>query len=156
MQHRDTLLTDPERDCGMMLTCVSRAGAGQNLRLDLWPLVVLVPRCGDLTRDVDDLGLLRVRAVDLSSHMGPATALGADLPSTLPMILTISPRSEFDVTCTAISEGRGRAMSIGDHQWVGSPGGGPQCDFTVDHETGLVQPGDGGQFDDQWYPHGEG
>ena len=35
VQHRDTLLTDPERDCGMMLTCVSRAGAGQNLRLDL-------------------------------------------------------------------------------------------------------------------------
>lgn len=35
VQHRDTLLTDPERDCGMMLTCVSRAATGENLKLDL-------------------------------------------------------------------------------------------------------------------------
>lgn len=35
VQHRDTLLTDPEREGGMMLTCVSRAAAGENLRLDL-------------------------------------------------------------------------------------------------------------------------
>ena len=35
VQHRDTLLTEPERDAGLMLTCVSRAAAGQNLRLDL-------------------------------------------------------------------------------------------------------------------------
>ena len=35
VQHRDTLLTEPERDAAMMLTCVSRATAGQNLRLDL-------------------------------------------------------------------------------------------------------------------------
>lgn len=35
VQHRDTLLTTPERDGGMMLTCVSRAGLGENLRLDL-------------------------------------------------------------------------------------------------------------------------
>lgn len=35
VQHRDTLLTTPERDSGMMLTCVSRAPAGQRLTLDL-------------------------------------------------------------------------------------------------------------------------
>lgn len=35
VQHRDTLLTDPERDSGMMLTCVSRAAAGEQLTLDL-------------------------------------------------------------------------------------------------------------------------
>ena len=35
VQHRDTVLTTPERDAGMMLTCVSRAAAGENLRLDL-------------------------------------------------------------------------------------------------------------------------
>lgn len=35
VQHRDTLLTTPERDSGMMLTCVSRAAAGERLELDL-------------------------------------------------------------------------------------------------------------------------
>lgn len=35
VQHRDTLLTAPERDSGMMLTCVSRAAAGERLTLDL-------------------------------------------------------------------------------------------------------------------------
>lgn len=35
VQHRDTVLTGPERDAGIMLTCVSRAAAGENLRLDL-------------------------------------------------------------------------------------------------------------------------
>ena len=35
VQHRDTLLTAPERDGGMMLTCVSRAAAGERLTLDL-------------------------------------------------------------------------------------------------------------------------
>lgn len=35
VQHRDTLLTEPERDDGMMLICVSRAAAGEHLRLDL-------------------------------------------------------------------------------------------------------------------------
>jgi ferredoxin-NADP reductase len=35
VQHRDTLLTDNERDGGMMLTCVSRAAAGSALTLDL-------------------------------------------------------------------------------------------------------------------------
>ena len=35
VQHRDTLLTTPERDSGMMLTCVSRAPAGEQLTLDL-------------------------------------------------------------------------------------------------------------------------
>jgi ferredoxin-NADP reductase len=35
VQHRDTLLTSAERDSGMMLTCVSRAAAGENLTLDL-------------------------------------------------------------------------------------------------------------------------
>lgn len=35
VQHRDTLLTAPERDSGMMLTCVSRAPAGERLTLDL-------------------------------------------------------------------------------------------------------------------------
>lgn len=35
VDHRDTLLTGPERDDGMMLTCVSRAPAGENLTLDL-------------------------------------------------------------------------------------------------------------------------
>lgn len=35
VQHRDTLLTEPERTAAMMLTCVSRARAGENLRLDL-------------------------------------------------------------------------------------------------------------------------
>ena len=35
VQHRDSLLTDPERRSGMMLTCVSRAEAGSVLELDL-------------------------------------------------------------------------------------------------------------------------
>ncbi|MCB0933967.1 MAG: oxidoreductase [Mycobacterium sp.] len=35
VQHRDTLLTGPERDDGVMLTCVSRAEAGSELVLDL-------------------------------------------------------------------------------------------------------------------------
>ena len=35
VQHRDTLLTTPERESGMMLTCVSRAPAGERLTLDL-------------------------------------------------------------------------------------------------------------------------
>ena len=35
VQHRDTVLTTPERDAGLMLTCVSRAPAGEHLSLDL-------------------------------------------------------------------------------------------------------------------------
>jgi ferredoxin-NADP reductase len=35
VDHRDTLLTDPERAEGMMLVCISRAGKGQRLTLDL-------------------------------------------------------------------------------------------------------------------------
>ena len=35
VQHRDTLLTEPERAGGMMLTCVSRAAGGEHLVLDL-------------------------------------------------------------------------------------------------------------------------
>jgi ferredoxin len=35
VDHRDTLLTDPERDGGMMLVCVSRAADGSHLTLDL-------------------------------------------------------------------------------------------------------------------------
>ncbi|MBV8181644.1 MAG: oxidoreductase [Mycobacterium sp.] len=35
VDHRDTLLTDPERANGMMLVCISRAGKGQRLTLDL-------------------------------------------------------------------------------------------------------------------------
>ncbi len=35
VQHRDSLLTTPERDSGMMLTCVSRTPDGEHLRLDL-------------------------------------------------------------------------------------------------------------------------
>ena len=35
VDHRDTLLTDPERDDGMMLVCISRAAKGQQLTLDL-------------------------------------------------------------------------------------------------------------------------
>ncbi|MDV3126215.1 PDR/VanB family oxidoreductase [Mycobacterium sp. 21AC1] len=35
VQHRDALLTDPERAAGYMLTCVSRADAGERLTLDL-------------------------------------------------------------------------------------------------------------------------
>lgn len=35
VQHRDTLLTAPERDSGLMLTCVSRAPGGGHLGLDL-------------------------------------------------------------------------------------------------------------------------
>jgi ferredoxin-NADP reductase len=35
VDHRDTLLTDPERDAGMMLICVSRAAADVPLVLDL-------------------------------------------------------------------------------------------------------------------------
>jgi ferredoxin len=35
VEHRDTLLTDPERDAGMMLICVSRAARDANLILDL-------------------------------------------------------------------------------------------------------------------------
>ncbi|MGD9619510.1 MAG: 2Fe-2S iron-sulfur cluster-binding protein [Mycolicibacterium sp.] len=33
--HRDTLLTEPERAAGLMLTCVSRAAPGSSLTLDL-------------------------------------------------------------------------------------------------------------------------
>lgn len=35
VDHRDTLLTDPERADGMMLVCISRAAKGQRLTLDL-------------------------------------------------------------------------------------------------------------------------
>ncbi|MCK0174019.1 PDR/VanB family oxidoreductase [Mycolicibacterium sp. F2034L] len=35
VEHRDTLLTEPERGAGMMLTCVSRAAVGDRLTLDL-------------------------------------------------------------------------------------------------------------------------
>jgi hypothetical protein len=35
VQHRDTLLTDPERAAGYLLTCVSRADEGERLTLDL-------------------------------------------------------------------------------------------------------------------------
>jgi ferredoxin len=35
VDHRDTLLTDPERAEGMMLVCISRAAKGQQLTLDL-------------------------------------------------------------------------------------------------------------------------
>jgi ferredoxin-NADP reductase len=35
VEHRDTLLTDPERDAGMMLVCVSRAAGDAELILDL-------------------------------------------------------------------------------------------------------------------------
>jgi ferredoxin-NADP reductase len=35
VEHRDTLLTDPERDAGMMLICVSRAARDADLILDL-------------------------------------------------------------------------------------------------------------------------
>jgi len=35
VQHRDTLLTEPERDAGMMLSCVSRAPAGGHLTLEI-------------------------------------------------------------------------------------------------------------------------
>ena len=34
-EHRDTLLTEPEREAGMILTCVSRAAGGSALTLDL-------------------------------------------------------------------------------------------------------------------------
>jgi ferredoxin-NADP reductase len=35
IEHRDTLLTEPERDSDMMLICVSRAAEGSHLTLDL-------------------------------------------------------------------------------------------------------------------------
>jgi len=35
VEHRDTLLTEPERAAGMMLTCVSRAARGSGLTVDL-------------------------------------------------------------------------------------------------------------------------
>ena len=35
VDHRDTLLTDPERAGGMMLVCISRAADGEHLILDL-------------------------------------------------------------------------------------------------------------------------
>ena len=35
VDHRDTLLTDPERESGMMLVCISRAANGERLTLDL-------------------------------------------------------------------------------------------------------------------------
>ena len=35
VDHRDTLLTDPERDAGTMLVCISRAPEGERLSLDL-------------------------------------------------------------------------------------------------------------------------
>ncbi|MDT5279194.1 MAG: hypothetical protein QOJ20_389 [Mycobacterium sp.] len=35
VEHRDTLLTDPEPDNGMMRICISRAAEGSHLTLDL-------------------------------------------------------------------------------------------------------------------------
>jgi hypothetical protein len=35
VDHRDTLLTEPERAGGMMLICTSRAADGEHLTLDL-------------------------------------------------------------------------------------------------------------------------
>jgi ferredoxin len=35
VEHRDTLLTDPERYAGAMLVCVSRAPEGERVTLDL-------------------------------------------------------------------------------------------------------------------------
>jgi hypothetical protein len=35
VEHRDTLLTNPEREAGMMLICVSRAAGDAGLVLDL-------------------------------------------------------------------------------------------------------------------------
>jgi ferredoxin len=35
VDHRDTLLTEPERDAGAMLVCISRAPEGERLTLDL-------------------------------------------------------------------------------------------------------------------------
>ena len=35
VEHRDTLLTSPERDSGMMLVCISRSASGGRLTLDL-------------------------------------------------------------------------------------------------------------------------
>jgi ferredoxin len=35
VDHRDTLLTEPEREAGMMLVCVSRASDDDGLVLDL-------------------------------------------------------------------------------------------------------------------------
>jgi hypothetical protein len=35
VDHRDTLLTTPERENGMMLICISRAAEGSQLTLDL-------------------------------------------------------------------------------------------------------------------------
>jgi ferredoxin len=35
IEHRDALLTDPEREAGMMLVCVSRAAGDTELVLDL-------------------------------------------------------------------------------------------------------------------------
>ena len=35
VDHRDTLLTDPERAGGMMLVCISRSANGEHLILDL-------------------------------------------------------------------------------------------------------------------------
>lgn len=35
VEHRDTLLTDPEREAGTMLVCISRAPEGERLTLDL-------------------------------------------------------------------------------------------------------------------------
>jgi hypothetical protein len=35
VDHRDTLLTEPEREAGMMLVCVSRAADDEGLVLDL-------------------------------------------------------------------------------------------------------------------------
>jgi ferredoxin-NADP reductase len=35
VDHRDTLLTGPERDSGMMLVCISRSADGEHLTLDL-------------------------------------------------------------------------------------------------------------------------
>jgi hypothetical protein len=35
VEHRDTLLTEPERDAGLMLICVSRATGEDGLILDL-------------------------------------------------------------------------------------------------------------------------
>jgi ferredoxin len=35
VDHRDTLLTEPERAAGMMLVCISRAANAERLTLDL-------------------------------------------------------------------------------------------------------------------------
>ena len=82
VDHRDTLLTDPERAGGMMLVCISRAADGEHLILDLQPSVL----CGHAVGRWSDLCGLHHRAASGLRRHGrgvsgrPSTSAPAGCP----------------------------------------------------------------------------